>query len=68
MSEQRAKTYERMRRDSIKTAREMLAKSPDIPETIFEQIPQEKKKEIVRRISVHQRPKRYMLAETYTMM
>lgn len=49
-----------MRRDSIKTAREMLAKSPDIPETIFEQIPQEKKKEIVRRISVHQRPKRYI--------
>ena len=55
-SERRAKQYEQMRRTSFKLAREMVNKNPDISETIFEQIPAEKKKEIVRRISVHKKP------------
>ena len=36
----------------------MVTKTPDISEKIFEQIPSEKKMEIVRRISVHKRPVR----------
>lgn len=42
-----------MRRSSFKAAREMVTKNPDVPEKILEQIPTEKKQEIVRRMSVN---------------
>ena len=59
-SEQKAKAYERMRRTSFKMAREMSAKSPDMPEKILEQIPTEKQKEISRRMTARQKPSRYV--------
>ena len=37
---------------SFQKAKEMAAKSPDIPEKILEQIPSEKKAEIVRKLSI----------------
>ena len=51
-SEEKAKTFDRTRRMSFQKAKEMAAKSPDIPEKILEQIPSEKKAEIVRRLSI----------------
>ena len=63
-SEEKAKTFERTRRMSFQKAKEMAAKSPNIPETIIEQIPPEKKAEIVRKLSnrSNKRPARYCTA------
>jgi len=63
-SEEKAKTFERTRRISFQKAKEMAAKSPNIPEKIIEQIPPEKKAEIVRKLSdrSNKRPVRYCTA------
>ena len=39
-------------------AREMVSKSPDMPEKILEQIPSEKQKEITRRMTARRKPVR----------
>ncbi len=39
-------------------AREMVAKSPDMPKKILEQIPSEKQKEITRRMTARRKPVR----------
>ena len=39
-------------------AREMVSKSPDMPEKILEQIPDEKQKEISQRMTAHRKPVR----------
>ena len=56
-SEEKVRTFERTRRMSIQKAKEMAAKSPDIPEKILEQIPSEKKAEIVRKLSIRSQRK-----------
>ena len=50
-SEQKAKTFERERKASFKKAQQITAVSPATAEKIFEAIPEEKKQEIVRRLS-----------------
>lgn len=50
--------YERLRRRSFKMARELTAKSPHIHERILDDLPTEKKKEIIRRMSTTKRPMR----------
>ncbi len=55
-SQVKANIYERSRRYSFKKAREMTVRTPNIHETILEDIPSETKKEIVRRMSVKSKP------------
>ena len=53
--------YERSRKRSFKMAREMTAKTPNIHETILEEIPAERKREIVRKMSTVKKPVRCVI-------
>ena len=58
-SQKKVDVYERSRRRSFKIAQELTAKSPDIHERILDDMPAEKKEEIIRKISVARKPARY---------
>ncbi len=59
-SQKKAKEFDRVRRTSFKKAQELTAKSPDIPDKILESIPVDKQKEIIRRMTLERKPRRYI--------
>ncbi len=61
-SHKKAKEFDRVRRTSFKKAQELTAKSPDIPDKILESIPVDKQKEIIRRMTLEKKPRRYILS------
>ncbi len=62
-SQKKANEFDRVRRTSFKRAQELTAKSPDIPDKILESIPMDKQKEIIRRMTLERKPRRYIRRE-----
>ena len=62
-SQKKASEFDRVRRTSFKRAQELTAKSPDIPDKILESIPVDKQKEIIRRMTLERKPRRYIRRE-----
>ncbi len=54
----KGKEFDRVRKRSFMKVLELSAKSPDIPDKILESIPVEKRKEIIRRMTLERKPRK----------